>query len=156
MQIVEWIDSKNLPPNLLNAQNIKSYIEQHGRKPSGASKDKQEKKLGIALSQIRKNLIKVYNELETEEERQNFRIQHPETDEVIKIITEIDENSLPPVLLNARRIKQWMEQRKTTKPPTANSKDDEEAKLGRALQNIRVSLIKPYIRLRNRRRKKQV
>lgn len=151
---MEWIDSKNIPPYLLNAQNIKAYVEQHGRKPSAASKDKQEKKLGIALSQIRKNLIKVYNELETEEEKQNFKIKHPETEEVIKIITEIDENSLPPLLLNARRIKQWMEQRKTTKPPTANSKDDEEAKLGRALQNIKVSLIKPYIRIRNRRRKK--
>lgn len=147
MKIISWIDSENLPPYLINAQDIKGWIEQHGRKPSGASKDEQEKKLGRALTEIRRNLIKVYNELETEEEKRNFKIQHPEIDEVIKIIAEIDENSVPPLLLNARRIKQWMEQKETTKSPTANSKDDEEARLGRALSNMKLSLIKPYMGL---------
>ncbi len=155
MQIVEWIDSRNLPPYLINAQDIKGWIEQHGRKPSAASKDEQEKKLGIALSGIRRNLTKPYNELETEEEKQDFKIQHPEIDEVMKIIAEIDGNSVPPLLLNARRIKQWMEQKETTKSPTANSKDDEEARLGRALCNMKSSLIKPYMSLETKEQKKE-
>lgn len=156
MQIVEWIDSKNIPKYLINAQKIKEWFEQNGRKPSGASKDEKEKKLGRSLADIRRNLIKVYNELETEEEKQNFRIKHPEIDEVIKIITEIDRDNLPPLLLNARKIKQWMEEKETTKPPTANSKDEQEVTLGRALGNIRSSLIKPYLRTKDRRRTKTI
>lgn len=156
MQIVEWIDSRNISPYLINARKIKEWIGQNGRKPRKTSKDEQEKKLGTALSEIRRNLIKVYDELETEEEKQNFRMKHSELDEVIKILAFNNRDNLPPLLLNARKIKQWMEQKKTTKPPTSISKDDEEAILGRALVNIRSSLIKPYIRFRNGRRKGKI
>ena len=39
---------------------------------------------------IRKRLIKPYLELKTEEEKEEFRSKHPEADEVLEIITEID------------------------------------------------------------------
>lgn len=51
-------------------------------------------------------------------------------------------------LTNAINIKNWMERMKRTKPPSVSAKDFEERKLGRALSNIRQSLIKPYMRLR--------
>ena len=49
-----------------------------------------------------------------------------------------------------------MEEKETTKPPTANSKDEQEVTLGRALGNIRSSLIKPYLRTKDRRRTKTI
>ena len=42
------------------------------------------------MSAIRRKLIKPYMELKTEEEKEEFRKQHTEIDEVLEIITEID------------------------------------------------------------------
>ena len=57
------------------------------------SKDVEEKRLGIALGSIRQLLIKPYLELTTEEDKEKYRKAHPELEEVLQIVTEIDLNS---------------------------------------------------------------
>ena len=77
---------------LTNARAIKAWIEQSGgtKPPSARAKDKEEKRLGIALRNIRQVLIKPYMSLETEEEKEKFREEHPEIEEVLDIISELD------------------------------------------------------------------
>ena len=92
MEIINEIDSNNIPQYLRNARAIKEWIEKSDVKklPTSIAKDEEEKRLGNAVCTIRRNLIKPYMELETEEEREEFRSKHPEADEVLEIITEID------------------------------------------------------------------
>lgn len=146
LQIVNWIDEKNISPNLSNAIQIQEWMKDHTttKPPSAASRDEVERRLGLALTEIRRNIINPYKKLQTEEEKNEFETKHPELQEVMRIIDEIDKNNISPNLNNIREIKKWMEQRKTIKPPTSNSKEDEEQRLGRALQYIRQTLIKSY------------
>lgn len=157
MQIVSWIDEHNLSPNLVNARAIKIWMQTHKttKSPSAASKDAEEKRLGTALTELRRNLIKPYMQLETEEEKLEFFEKHPEIDEVLQIINWIDANKVNPNLANMRDIKAWMEERKTTKPPTSNSKDKEEKRLGSALLNIRQTLVKTYRQLETEEEKRR-
>ena len=149
MEIVHWIDKNRLSAYLVNARDIKRWMEDRKtiRPPSINSKDKEEKRLHYALNSIKKDLIKPYKELKTEKERKEFRKKHPGLDEIMEIVNWIDENNISQYLVNIREIKQWMEERDTTKPPTSFSKDPEEKKLGFALINIRHHLIKPYLEL---------
>lgn len=149
MQIVNWIDGRNLSPNLVNARAIKIWMQTHKttKSPSAVSKDAEENRLGTALTELRRNLIKPYMQLETEEEKLEFSEKHPEIDEVLQIINWIDTNKVNPNLTNVRNIKAWMEERRTTKPPSSNSKDKEEKRLGRALGNIKQTLVKTYMQL---------
>lgn len=146
LQIVNWIDEKNISPNLSNAIQIQEWMKDHTttKPPSAASRDEVERRLGLALTEIRRNIINPYKKLQTEEEKNEFETKHPELQEVMRIIDEIDKNNISPNLNNIREIKKWMEQRKTIKPPKSNSKEDEEQRLGRALQYIRQTLIKSY------------
>ena len=157
MQTVSWIDEHNLSPNLINARAIKIWMETHKttKSPSAASKDAEEKRLGTALTELRRNLIKPYMQLETEEKKLEFLEKHPEIEEVIEIISWIDTNKVNPNLANMREIKAWMEERKTTKPPSSNSKDKEEKRLGSALGNIRQKLIKPYQQIKTEEEKRR-
>lgn len=149
MQIVSWIDEHNLSHNLVNARAIKIWMQTHKttKSPSAAAKDVEEKRLGTALTELRRNLIKPYMQLETEEEKLEFLEKHPEIDEVLQIINWIDANKVNPNLANMRDIRAWMEERKTTKPPSSNSKDKEEKRLGSALGNIKQTLVKTYMQL---------
>ena len=135
---------------LTNARAIKEWIEKSGgtKPPAASSTDKTEKRLGTALSSIRQLLIKPYMNLKTEEERKEFKKKHPEIDEVLEIINEIDENNIPTNLVNARKIKEWIEKSGGTKPPSIHSTDKTEKSLGRLLGSIRHYLIKPYIELK--------
>ena len=156
-KIIEEIDKNNISPYLLNARAIKEWIEQSGgtKLPSSSSKDIEEKRLGKSLQRIKSYLIKPYMSLETEEEREEFRETHPEIDEVMEIIEEIDKNNISPYLLNAMAIKEWIEQSGGTKLPSSSSKDTEEKRLGKALSNIRTLLIKPYMRLETEQEKEK-
>lgn len=149
LYIVNWIDENNVSPNLINARQIKMWMEEHAttRTPSAGSKDKEERKLGLALTDIRRKLIKPYKQLQTEEERMQFEEKHPEIKQVISIIDEIDSKNISPNLANIREIKKWMDERNTTKPPSSSSKDEKEKRLGSALTRIRLLLINPYNQL---------
>lgn len=43
--------------------------------------------------------------------------------------------------------KKWMDDRQTNKPPRLRCDDEEEQKLGTALQGIRLRLLNPYLQL---------
>lgn len=79
-----------------------------------------------------------------------FRIQG-ETKEFLDLLAEVQgiigRNDS---LTNAINIKNWMEKMRRTKPPSTIAKDLEEKRLGIALSNIRQSLIKPYMRVKDR------
>ena len=70
--------------------------------PRKQRKDKQgnktvpedEAKLGAKLNKIRTRLIKPYLNLQTEEEKEEYKIQKPELDEVMAILAEIDKKNI--------------------------------------------------------------
>lgn len=76
---------------LKNARAIREWIEKSGdtKPPAGKAKNEEEKRLGQALSNIRR-LIKTFSELKTDEEKEKFRRKYPEIDEVLDIVLEID------------------------------------------------------------------
>ena len=90
-KIIKEIDIST-STHYLNAQRILEWIksQEKPRKPSAKSKNKEEKKLGIALRGIRSQLIKPYREKTTDEEREQFREEHPEIDAVLEIVSDID------------------------------------------------------------------
>ena len=148
MKIIKEIDENYVPVKLKDARKIKEWIEKSGdtKLPSVRSKNEEEKKLGNALDRIRQYLLKPYMTLTTEEEKEDFRKKHPEINEVMKIVKEIDENNVPVKLKDARKIKEWIEKSENAKFPSTGSKNEEEKRLGNALGNIRQYLIKPYMR----------
>jgi len=145
LEIVEGIDNNKVPTPLANARAIKKWMEDNKttKPPAASSKDEEEKRLALALSTIRQLVIKPYKEMK-EEERERYRQEHPEIDEIQEIVERIGRNNVPAPLANARAIKQWMEEKETTKPPSQYSKDEEEKRLGRALINIRSNIVKLY------------
>ncbi len=163
MEIVDKIDRDNISTSLRYMLEIKKWMEDNQTtKPprcqnSTKSIPNEESILGDNLSYIRTHLIKPYKELQTEEEKNEFKMQHPELDDVMKIVGEIDRNNIKlkedsSFYRNALKIKKWMEDNQTTKPPSRTQKDsriisEEEDKLAQALANIRYYLIKPYSEL---------
>ena len=93
MEIINWIDENNISPYLINARDIKQWVEQNqcAKLPSRSSKaGEKERELGKKLGYIRQDLIGTYMKLQTEQEREIFREKHPEIDEVMSIISELD------------------------------------------------------------------
>ena len=122
----------------------------------------------IKLGTLRSYLIKPYNELKTEEEREEYinKLENKRTEkitreqfmEIMEIVEEIDRNNIPTYLQNARKIKEWMEENETTRQPRSKGKDatEEEKKLGRALNGIRSNLINPYKVLKTEEREEYI
>ena len=166
MEIIEWIDNNNIKVKedsafYWNALKIKEWMEKNNTKkpPSKNSKESlEEKKLGQFLANIRQGLIKPYNKLETEAEKEEYRKEHPELDDVMEIIEWIDENNVK-VKEDSKyywriiAIKEWMEENNTTRPPRCQTSSktipEKEGELGTQLSNIRRFLILPYIELEN-------
>ena len=140
---------KKWSPYLKNAIAIKKWMEEREttKPPSASVKDEEEKRLGRALMVIRHNLLKPYEKLETEEEKEEYKIKYPDFEEIKQIVDVIDRNNLSAYLKNARLIKKWMEERERTKQPSASAKDEEERRLGKALSTIRYKVLKPYEKL---------
>ena len=96
-------------------------------------------------------------------DKENFKIDHPELEDVRDIIEEIDRNNVKlkeesSFYINALKIKKWMEDNQTTKPPRSQYKSRktgenavpiEEARLGDRLSDIKLLLISPYKKLEN-------
>ena len=103
----------------LNAQRILEWIKRQEKPqlPSPDSKNEEEKKLGNALSTIRTNLINPYKKKTTAEEREQFKEEHPEIDDVLKIIKEI-KISTSTQYLNAQRILEWIKRQETPRMPS--------------------------------------
>lgn len=149
MSMVKSIDDNNTSPILANAREIKQWmIDNHStRPPAGSSKNKDEKRQGKALDHIRNRVLKKYESLETQEEKEKFREDYSEVDELVEIVEWIDAHTIHPYIVTLERIKQWMNEHSPTKSPSQNSKDTDERKLGSALGTIRKDLIKPYLLL---------
>ena len=173
MKIVEEIDKNNVRVKedsqyYWHILSIKEWMDKNKttRPPRSQNKDKtipkEEGFLGRQLSAIRQQLIKPYNLLKSKQEKEEYKKQHPELEEVMKIVEEIDKNNIKlkedsVLYLNALEIKKWMEENNTTKPPSKNAKatSKEEKKLGRMLSYIRQALIKPYNQLESEEEKEE-
>lgn len=138
---------------LENIRKIKEWMEQNKttKPPTASAKNAEERKLGQMISNIRQNVIKPFNLLNTDEERAEFLKKHKGAEEIIEIVNWIDTNNVPVKLQQAREIKRWMEERNTKKPPRIKGTEvsQEEKRLGRALDAIRQYMIKPYKSLKN-------
>ena len=145
LEIIKEIDIST-STQYLNAQAIQKWIKRQEKPklPSEVSENEEEKKLGLALRGIRSQLIKPYMEKPTAEEREKFREEHPEIDDVLKIIKEI-KISTSTQYLNAQAIQEWIKRQEKPKLPSRESKNKEERTLGNALKSIRTRLIKPYM-----------
>lgn len=143
-EIIEIVN-KIEPIYFQNAKEIKRWMQLmvKNRKPSRNSKN--ERRLARNLHYIR-IVIKKYNSL-SEKEQEEYRKKHPEIEEVISIVNWIDSNDLSKHLINARKVRDWMEEKNTDKPPTVVSQDLTEKKLARAYQNAKSKLIKPFLDL---------
>ena len=144
--IVKKIDIDNIPALLQNARDIQKWIEEQGTTtpPNMQSEDEEEKRLGRALAEIRRSLIKPCKEAETEEEKEKVLersgLTKEQFEEIVGIVKKIDINNIPALLQNARNIRSWMEEQGRTIPPRIRSEDEEEKRLGTALKTIRRSL----------------
>ena len=106
-----------------------------------------EARLGGNLRTIRA-LIKEFNEIKSEEEKEKFKILYPNFNEIIEIVDEIDKNNIKTkkdsrYYRNALQIKEWMTKRKTEIPPKVTGKR-EEYLLAIKLSAIRTELVNPY------------
>ena len=148
MQIIQEIDENNTSIHLRNARKIKDWINNSGntKPPSRYSENEEEAKLGVKLSFLKYNLITPYLELKTEQERESYKKEHLNLEEIMEIVQEIDENNISIHLRNARRIKAWMEHSRDTKQPSSIAQDEEERSLGVALRRIR-KLIEIYLKM---------
>ena len=95
------------------------------------------------MKSIRTNLIKPYKEKTTAEEREQFKEEHPEIDDVLKIIKEI-KISIATHYLNAQRILEWIKRQEIPRLPSENSQNEEERKLRYNWNNMGTCLINPY------------
>lgn len=77
------------------------------------------------MAEIRRNIIKPYLELKTEEEQEEYKNNHPEFEDVVAIIEWIDNNNVPIYLENARKIKLWMTTNKRTIPPRGHARNND-------------------------------
>lgn len=93
VEIVEWIEAHTIHPYIVNVENIKKWMVEHSptKSPSQNSKDTEERRLGSALTTIRKDLIKPYLLLSEECDKQEYLKKHPELPVVLAGVSEIDE-----------------------------------------------------------------
>jgi len=156
---IELIESSGVASMYFNALRIKDWMENNQTiKPprhGGRDVSTEEKKLGYALSDIRRKLINPYREKESEEEKKKFieeleksksKITEEQFYEILQIIEEIEKNNIPVYLQNARDIRDWMLVNNTTVPPRGTGRQipEDERYLGRALGTIKNNLINPY------------
>ena len=151
LEIIDRLDREyGLGEPLKNALKIEKWCkENYGEKeiyerrlPSKSSKDEEEKKLGDALSTLRKKMKKY-------EGQEISNIQNKEDREIFEIIERLDkEYGLGESLKNALKIEEWCKEKFGEKEiyerrlPSKSSKDEEEKKLGQALHNLRTKMRK--------------
>lgn len=123
-KIQEWIKERNT----VDLPNIKS-------------EDKEERKLAERFKLIKKDLINPYYDIKIDEEREEYKKEHLEFEEIDQIIHEMYRNKY---LYYAKKTLEWMQKNETIKQPSKNSKDEKERKLARELYKIRKYLLEPY------------
>ena len=131
---------------LKNAEAILEWIKRQEppRLPSQRSENEEEKNIYNAWFTMGTKLINPYKKKTTDEEREQFKEEHPEIDAVLEIIKEI-KISTATHYLNAQAIQEWIKRQEPQKLPSSASKNEEEKKLYNAWYTIRSNLIKPYM-----------
>lgn len=160
-EFIQLVEKNKKHTYLENAKKIKIWmIENKKNKPpraGGKNVSEEKRRLGNALDKIRQNLIKKYQELQNEKDKEMFKQKHPELEEVIKIINQIDKNNVPIYLQHVREVKKWMLENNTTRPPRKQgiNLSDGEKKLGIKLARVRNGFIKVYKNLKTEDEKKE-
>ena len=95
MGIINWIDNNNISPYLINAREIKAWMEERKttKPPTPLAEDEKERDLGFKLKSLLQGIVKKYLRLEKEEDIANFRKKNPELDEILEIVEGISLNS---------------------------------------------------------------
>ena len=101
MKIINEIDINNISAYLRNVREIQKWMEERETTSPPRSKGKdlgeEEKRLGKALNSIRTNLIKPYNEAESQEEKakilERSNLAQEQFEEIVSIVEEIDRNN---------------------------------------------------------------
>ena len=153
-EIIRRLDAEyGLSISLKNALEIENWCKENFRDkeiwdrrlPSQRAKDEDEKRLGFALSTIRKNILKQYEGKELEE------IENEEDRKIAEIIRRLDaEYRINPYLKNALEIENWCKENFRDKEiwdrklPSQTAKDEDEKRLGKALNAIRQNILKQY------------
>ena len=128
IKTVEEIDKNNIPTRLRNIRDIKEWMERNETtippRKKGEEISEEEKRLGVALLDIRYSLIKPYKELKSEEEREEYigKLEDKEREplsrkqfmEIIETIEEIDGDR--------EKLTDLVEQSKATQEKVAEAK----------------------------------
>lgn len=157
LELLEEINQlKNQNVFLSNAQKIEEWVNKNNRKklPSTKSTNEEEKKLGLALRTIKLKIVKPYEKLKTTDEKNEFRNNTPNFDEIMKILNNLKDLERPTVLKNAYDIQLWINSRAESTLPSQRSKDKEEKRLAIAYNTIKQDIIKPFMLLNNEEQKK--
>ena len=143
----------DMSPLLKNALEIEKWCEEtfkgkeiwEKRLPNSKTKDEKERKLGQALSRIRYQVLKQY------EEKELGDIENKKDRRIVEIVRRLDtEYGLSPNLKSALEIEKWCEETFKGKEiwekrlPNSKTKDEKERKLGQALSRIRYQVLKQY------------
>ncbi len=148
--IINKLDKEyGLGESLKNALKIEKWCkENYGKKeiyerrlPSTYAENEEEKKLGQALNSIRSKIMKQYEGQEIAD------IKNEEDRKILEIINRLDkEYGLGESLKNALKIEKWCKEKYGEKDiyerrlPNKRAENEEEKKLGSALQNIRTKM----------------
>ena len=150
IEISEWVLKKkefvgSIKPSLENARLIKKWMEEKrtNKPPSAICNDEEERKLGNSFNNMKKFIIRPYLE-KTDEEKKIYLKKHPELEEILEIIEWIENVKIPVLLQNARDIKEFVDNN-NLKLPSVTSKDEEERRLGRALNHLKYKMIALYL-----------
>ena len=149
---------------------IQEWMEENNsfKFPSNSSdKSPGERRLGRALSNIKKDIIDVYKSIETEEEKVQFLNKYSNIEEVIEwyentcMAIEEAKKKKPRVYYETMlQIKKWMEENSSAILPRKirnpkNDKEKEEQELAKKFGNVRSSYIVPYYSLKNDKEKEE-
>ena len=123
LRIIEEIDKNNVPLKLQQARQIKEWMDKNGttRPPRsyGRFLPEEERDMGTKLRNIKSYLIKPYNELKTEKEREIYinnlkSLNREQFMEILGIIEEIDGKG--------ENLTELVEQSKATQEKVAEAK----------------------------------
>lgn len=143
-------------PYYKKAKKVQEWMERNNttKLPSKKSDNEEEKSMSQYIPDIKHKLIKIYNNKKTDKEREEFREEHPEIDEVMQIVSEINKNCAKYVV-NARIIEEWAKKQEKERLPRQNSIDEEEKKIYNMYEYINKRIIRPFYRLETEKQKRE-
>lgn len=148
ISIIEEIDINIIKRCLQTFKDIKSWIDT--TKFTGrllqVSKNEEVRTLAVKFEDTKNAFDKIYINWDMEQ-KERCRREHPEIEETLKVMSQIENNQTSKYIYNAREIKKWYDKSKEKKVPKLTSKDNKERSLARHFNNIRENIIKPYYRL---------